>query len=106
MGTERKTGGFRINSSKKFRRLFTDDEKYLLQSKEANYVHLNAEIKLKSSCILPVNTLPSDVQIENCGDGGGLTARYRTLYDGREHELIDTTAMNLMATLMSWRRAR
>ena len=45
--------------------MFTGDE---LQSNEANYIHLNPGIKLKSLCIQPVNTLLHGSQTKSLWD--------------------------------------
>ena len=42
---------------------FTDDERRQQQSNEGNHIHLNAGIRLASSCILPANTVPHGGQI-------------------------------------------
>ena len=38
--------------------MLTDDWRYLLQSNEANNIHLNAGLRLQSLCILPVSAVP------------------------------------------------
>ena len=47
---------------------FTDGKIYQLQSSEQTYIHWNAGIKLKSSCILPIETVQHSGQIEGLWD--------------------------------------
>ena len=42
-----------------------DDERGQLESNEAYYIHLNSEVRLKLSCIPPVNTEQHCGQIES-----------------------------------------
>ena len=46
------------NLHKKQQPMLTDDWRYLLQSNEANNIHLNAGLRLQSLCILPVSAVP------------------------------------------------
>ena len=43
----------------------SSDARYRLRSNEANDIHLNAKIRHKPPCILPVNTIPHGGQIES-----------------------------------------
>ena len=46
----------------------TDDEAYQLESDKADYIYLNAGIRLRWSFISPVNTVAHDGQIESLWD--------------------------------------
>ena len=50
--------------------MFTDGKKFGLQSCEADYVHLNAGIRLKSSFTPSVNIVPRSGQITGSWDQG------------------------------------
>ena len=50
--------------------MFTDGKKFGLQSCEADYVHLNAGIRLKSSFTPSVNIVPRSSQITGSWDQG------------------------------------
>ena len=49
--------------------MFIDDERWLLQTEEANDICLKAGTRLKSWCIPPVNTAPHGGQIESWWGG-------------------------------------
>ena len=54
------------------RRTFIDDKRYELQSNEANYIHLNARMRLEASCSSLVNTVPHGGQLESVDWKAGL----------------------------------
>ena len=50
--------------------MFTDEKRYQLQPAEANYIHLNAGVRLMIiqeiyKALAPVNTAPCDGKTEN-----------------------------------------
>ena len=44
---------------------FTDDEKHQRQTSEESHYHVNAGIRLRSSCVSPVNAVPRGSQMES-----------------------------------------
>ena len=58
IATELNNGGFRINLQNRLRRTFTDNGRDRLQHNEANCINLNAGLRLESSYIPPVRTVP------------------------------------------------
>ena len=44
---------------------YIDDEQFQLQSNETNDIYLNGGIKIKSSCIPPVSSVPHGGQVQS-----------------------------------------
>ena len=69
---------------------FTGYEGYRLQSREANHIHINTGVRLRSSCIPPVSTVPCGGGIESLWDcnygwwGSELSAEASVLICPRE----------------------